>query len=86
MLMLDKEQKEDFLQFIENFQNANKEEEDSLKQDIIDKIINNETNEDINNFKLVCINYLHTWGTEDYQFNHNFIVEEFDNYIFELRK
>ncbi len=84
--MLNKEQQEDFLQFIENFKRSNKEEEDSLKQESIDKIINNESNADINNFKLECIDYLHSWTTEDYQFNHDFIIEEFDNYIFELRK
>jgi hypothetical protein len=83
--MLNKEQQEDFLQFIENFKRANREE-DSLKQESIDKIINSNDNEDINNFKLECIEYLHTWDTQDYQFNHNFIVEEFDNYIFELNK
>jgi len=84
--MLNQEQKEDFLQFIENFKRANREEEDSLKQESIDKIISNQDNNEINNFKLECIEYLHTWGMEDYQFNHDFIVEEFDNYIFELRK
>jgi hypothetical protein len=72
--MLNKEQQEDFLQFIENFKNSNKEEEDSLKQESINKIINNETNEDINNFKIECIEYLHTWDTQDYQFNHDFII------------
>jgi hypothetical protein len=41
---------------------------------------------DINNFKLECINYLHSWDTQDYQFNYDFIIEEFDNYIFELIK
>jgi hypothetical protein len=83
--MLNKEQ-ENFLQFIENFKRSNKEEEDSLKQESIDKIINSNENEDINNFKLECIEYLHTWDTQDYQFNHDFIIEEFDNYIFELNK
>ena len=84
--MLNKEQQEDFLKFIENFKRSNKEEEDSLKQESIDKIINNESNEDIKIFKLECIDYLHSWDTQDYQFNHDFIIEEFDNKIFELRK